>query len=131
MYIFTKNWGDLKTSVYAIPTKKGKYVAVKKHSLSINCMLTSIDYNTDNNMFIATAYNDGYESYLITIKESQLNNQDFQKLSLFDKLGNSNQLEAIAWKNDNEVYVTREASNETVKGKKYDRKQKLIEISLK
>lgn len=128
--LFTKNWEDFKTNMYVMPTEKGNHVAVKKHSFAIGCMLTSIAYSFENNLFIGTAYDRNYKSYLIKIQEDQLTSQAFQKISLFDDLGYANQIEAIAWKKKNKVYVTREASMVTVNGKKYDHKQKLIEISL-
>lgn len=130
LYLFTKNWKDFKTNVYVLPTEKGKHTAVKKHSFAIDCMLTSIAYSTENKLFIGTAYDRNYKSFLIKIKETELASQAFEKISLFDDLGYANQIEGIAWKKKSKVFVTREASAVTVNGKKYDHKQKLIEISL-
>lgn len=130
LYIFTKNWKDYKTNVYTLPTTKGDYNAVKRYSLAIDCLLTSIAFNPKNNSFMGTAYDSEYKSYLIQVKENELKQNQFQKIDLLDVLGYANQTEAIAWKNKNQVYISREASNKTLKGKKYKRKQKLILLTL-
>lgn len=130
LYLFTKNWEDHQTNIYEIPNTKGDYVARKIHTIDINCMLTSIAYDPKNDIFIGTAYDKGYQSYLIKIKHFNTVHQKVEKFSLYKELGLANQTEAIAWKNDSTLYITREASEVTLQGKKYKRNQKLIQISL-
>ncbi|NJB83773.1 hypothetical protein [Wenyingzhuangia aestuarii] len=131
LLLFTKNWGDYHTNIYKVPTKSGNYSAIKIHSLDIGALLTSVEYNHDNNLFAGTAYDKDYKSYLIIIKDFYLSRQKISKIDLTPKLDYANQIEAIAWKDNNEVYITREASKNKVKGKKYKNKQKLFLIKLK
>lgn len=130
LYLFTKNWGNHKTTIYEIPTSEGKHVAHKINSIDINCMLTSIAYNPENDVFLGTAYDRDYQSYLIQINNLGTQSQNFKKISLFEELGLANQTEAISWKDNSTIYISREASSVSLKGKKYKRKQKLILISL-
>lgn len=130
LYLFTKNWGDRKTNIYEIPSEKGKYIAQKIHTININSMLTAIAYNSDNNTFIGTAYDKGYKSYLIKINNFNTIEQKVDKISLFKELGLVNQTEAVTWKNSTTVFISREASNLILDGKKYKRKQKLFSINL-
>lgn len=130
LYLFTKNWGDYKTNVYTIPTEKGTFKAQKTHSFDINGMLTSIDYNPDNKLFVGTAYQRDYNPFLVLIHKSQLGKNQFKSKDLTGVLGLVNQTEAIAWKNKQQIYITREASKKKIDGEKYKRKQKLILLTL-
>ncbi|SHH56254.1 hypothetical protein [Wenyingzhuangia marina] len=129
LYLFTKNWKDNQTNIYVLPTKPGVYQAHKTRFLSINCLLTSIAYNSSTDSFIGTAYDKNYQSYILKVKNFKTVPQ-ISKISLTATLGYSNQTEAIAWKNNHQIYVTREASEKTLNGKHYKRKQKLFLITL-
>lgn len=131
LLIFTKNWVDLKTKIYSIPKTEGVYVADKKQTIDINCLITSTAFNSNNKELIATAYNKEFESFLIWIKDFDVNkNNKLIKLPLTPKLKYANQTEAIAWKNNHQVYMTRESSEKIIKGKKYKHKQKMFLITL-
>lgn len=130
LYVFTKNWGNFKTTIYKLPITKGKHVAKKIQSINIDCMLTSIAYNSVNKTFIGTAYDRNYKPYLLLINEFGTDNQYFNKVKLNKELGSVNQIEAIDWKNSSQFFITREASNKHLKGKHYKRKQKMFLISL-
>lgn len=129
--LFTKNWKNKKTNVYKVPLIKGVYKAIKIKKLNINCLLTSIAYSPKNNSFIGTAYDEKYRSYLVRIKKFNHSNPKIQKLELTSRLQYASQVEAIAWIDKNEIYISREASSKKIKGKKYDHKQKLFRIKIK
>ncbi|WP_010136610.1 hypothetical protein [Ochrovirga pacifica] len=130
LLLFTKNWGDFRTNVYKIPTTEGTYTAHKQKSFKIDCMLTSIAYHPQNKTFIGTAYHKDYQSYLIQINEFQWLQNQFTKIPLQPVLGPANQTEAIAWIDKKQVFISREASKVKQDGKKYHRKQKLIQLTL-
>ncbi|NIJ46452.1 hypothetical protein FHR24_002939 [Wenyingzhuangia heitensis] len=130
LLVFTKNWKDFKTNIYTVPTDKGTYIAKKVQSININCLLTSLDYNPQKNALIGTAYNKDYQSYLVLFKDFNLEQSSFLKIKLTPLLNYANQVEAIAWKNNHQVFVTREASKKKLKGKNYKHKQKLFLLTL-
>jgi len=130
LFIFTKNWGDFKTNIYKIPKSKGKYVAKQISSLDIDCMLTSISYNSTNNKFIGTGYDRKYQPYLIKVSNFGKEIQQLKKINILDELGYVNQIEAIDWKNSSQVFITREASHKYLNKKEYKRKQTMFLISL-
>ncbi|ANW95958.1 hypothetical protein AXE80_06545 [Wenyingzhuangia fucanilytica] len=130
LLLFTKNWGDYHTKVYKIPTRPGRYEAIKIHSLDIGCMLTSIAYNPENNQFVGTAYDREYQSYIIRVKNFYLREEKIIKTNLTPALNYANQFEAIAWKNKNQIYITREYLKQKVNKKRYKNKQKMFLITL-
>ncbi|MDO3695735.1 hypothetical protein QVZ41_12870 [Wenyingzhuangia sp. chi5] len=129
LYLFTKNWKDNQTNIYALPNSAGVYQANPIKSLTIDCLLTSIAYNSEIDSFVGTAYDRNYQSYILIIKDFETVPL-ISKISLTATLGYSNQTEAIAWKNNHQIYVTREASQKKLNGKHYKRKQKLFLITL-
>lgn len=130
LLLFTKNWKDYQTNVYRIPSKKGTYTAVKSKSLNINCLLTSIDYHKDTETFIGTAYDKKYKSYLIKIQQYSTSSPTVKRIELTKKFSYANQIEGVAWKDNNEIYITREACERKLNGKKYNHKQKLFLLKL-
>lgn len=129
LYLFTKNWKDNQTNIYVLPTKSGVYQAQQIKSLTTDCLLTSIAYNSKIDCFIGTAYDKNYQSYILKIKNFETDPR-ISKIPLTATLGYSNQTEAIAWKNNHQIYITRETSEKTLNGKHYKRKQKLFLITL-
>ncbi|MGY5353762.1 hypothetical protein [Wenyingzhuangia sp. IMCC45467] len=130
LLIFTKNWLDFKTNIYTIPLVKGSYIAKKINSIPLDCLLTSVDYNPINNKLVGTAYDTNYKSYLIVINPFELKNVHFNKIALTSELGYANQIEGIAWKNNQQVFVTRESIEKELNGKKHEHKQKMFLITL-
>lgn len=129
LFLFTKNWKDNQTNIYSLPIKKGTYIAPQINSFNINALITSIEYNANTESFLGTAYDKNYQSYIFKIKNFKTVPL-ISKISLTSTLGYSNQIEAIAWKNNHQIYVTREASEKTLDKKHYKRKQKLFLITL-
>ena len=128
LYLFTKNWGDAKTSVYVCPKQKGKYKLKKKVTFPIGAMVTGADYSTEQNQFLLTAYNRDYESFIFTLKNFKNHPFDgeVQEIEITSSLGYANQIEAISWKNNTGYYFSREASKKKLHETVYDRKQKLF-----
>ena len=130
LLLFTKNWVNHRSNIYTIPVTEGTFVAKKTNVLNINCLLTSVDYNAATNSLIATAYNKEYEAFLILVKNFSLTSSSFIKMDLTPVLSYANQVEGVAWKNNNEIYITREASKKKLGKNKYTHKQKLLRITL-
>mgnify|MGYP000344726952 CR=1 FL=1 len=131
IYLFTKNWENHQTNIYRLPLTKGKHIAHKVHQIDIGCLLTSMSYCSGNDTFMGTAYDKDYKSYLIKINHFNSRNQKVVKYDLYKSIGFANQVEGLAWKTNSTLYISREASEVKLRGKKHKRNQKLIQISLR
>ncbi len=58
LYIFTKNWVNLKTSVYAIPKMSGEYTVNVLYEFNADGLVTDASYNTENNVLSVLGYKD-------------------------------------------------------------------------
>ncbi|MDB4297757.1 hypothetical protein N9901_03300 [Flavobacteriaceae bacterium] len=130
LILFTKNWGDYHTNVYKLPLKPGRHKAVKIHTLAIECLLTSIAFNNETNEFIGTAYDRNYSSYLVRIHDFYSASQNIEKIDLTHYFGQANQVEAITWKNKNEIFISRERLHKKIGNTKFSHNEKLYLLNL-
>jgi hypothetical protein len=110
LFLFTKNWGDFKTSVYRIPTQAGAYQIAEVDSYNIEGLITGADYNEVNNTIIMTGYN-GFIPFVVELSEFTDNNPlngTIEKSSI--ALTGSRQIEAIAVNPDGSYYISAEES---------------------
>jgi hypothetical protein len=56
LYIFTKNWGDYRTNVYAVSKQPGSYSISRIDSLDAQGLITGGTYNADSNKIVLTGY---------------------------------------------------------------------------
>lgn len=56
LYIFTKNWGNYKTHIYALSKVPGDYSINKIDELVVDCLITGADYDIDKNELMFTGY---------------------------------------------------------------------------
>jgi hypothetical protein len=99
IFIFTKNWADLKTSVYKIPLTAGNHVASKVSTANVEGLITGAIFS--NNRFFLTGYETSLTPFLIYISHNRAPGKNifssgFHKISLKDELGQGSQVEAIA-----------------------------------
>ncbi|MBL0308140.1 MAG: T9SS type A sorting domain-containing protein [Bacteroidetes bacterium] len=65
LYLFTKDWGDLKTKVYKLPKTPGLYSVAPYSSFSVDGLITGADYNPSSNEVVLIGYTGNYsESFL-------------------------------------------------------------------
>ena len=66
LYIFTKNWGDFKSNIYALSKSPGDYTISRKDSLDPNCMITGATYSAVANEIYLCGYDvrDPYIYYI-------------------------------------------------------------------
>jgi len=110
LYLFTKNWGDYKTSVYRIPTQSGTYEITEVDSYNIEGLITAADYNKTSNTIMLTGYN-GFVPFVVELSGFTKNNPldgTIEKNSII--LSSSRQIEAIAVNPDGSYYISAEES---------------------
>ena len=58
LYLFTKNWLNFKTNIYAIPKTPGNYEITSRDSIDIGGLITGADYNPLTNTIVLSGYTD-------------------------------------------------------------------------
>ena len=113
IYIFSKNWVDLKTNVYKIPKVAGSYTATKISTGEINCLITGAEY--DNDRFFLTAYDTSLNPFIIYISSNRFPGEDifasgFAKIDISSQIFGGSQIEGITSFRDNSgrYYISRE-----------------------
>lgn len=95
LFLFTKNWGDLKTSVYKIPKEKGNYKLSKIDSFDIQGLITGADYNIKNKSVLLTGYVD-FKPFVVALTNfSQNNPLDGEVDKKFIEVNGSTQIEGV------------------------------------
>ncbi len=56
LYLFSKDWQDQKTRVYALPKEPGSYAAAPVDSFDVSGLVTAADYNAKNNEVVLLGY---------------------------------------------------------------------------
>ena len=108
LFLFTKNWGDQKTSVYKVPKEKGIYKLKRISSFNIKGLITGADYSKSKNTIVLT----GYNNFLpFIVKITSFNNTDplsgkIEKTGI--NVNGSLQIEGIAANPDGSFYLSAE-----------------------
>lgn len=58
LYLFTKNWVDAKTRVYAVPKKAGKYTVKVIAEFSVDGLITAAEYHAESETLSLLGYKD-------------------------------------------------------------------------
>ena len=110
LFLFTKNWGDLKTSVYKVPKDKGNYKLVKIDDFKINGLITGADYNKNTNTILLTGYSDFRPFVVLLNNFSQYNPLDGKVEKKVINVSGSTQIEGVSANPDNSYYLSAEES---------------------
>jgi len=114
LYIFTKNWANNQTNIYAIPKIPGSYVTSKIDSLTVNGLITAADYDPVNNRVMLLGYQLG-ANLIVELTDFGKNNFSdgtVKKFVLKVPPGNSLQTEGIIYAGD-EMLISAEQNGET------------------
>ena len=65
LYLFTKEWKNLSTTVYVLPNKAGSWIAKKKQIFDAGGLITGASYFSPNNVLVLCGYHTDQKSYLI------------------------------------------------------------------
>lgn len=94
LYVFTKNWGNQKSNIYAIPNQIGSHSAMKIDSLDPQGLISAATYNAGTNSLLLI----GYQSSAFTFSATDIvppffSQEPFSKTNLI--VQNSFQVEGI------------------------------------
>ena len=110
LFLFTKNWGNLKTSVYKIPKSEGTYELEAIDSYDIDGLITGADYNKNNRTLVLTGYQN-FMPFIVKLNDfSAFNPLDGKVEKKSIRVSGSIQIEAIAANPDGSYYLSAENS---------------------
>lgn len=112
LYIFTKNWGNSKSYIYSLPKSIGTYQIHKIDSINSQGLVTGATYNPLSNsiMLSGYAYPDPFIIEISNVIDNQFSNGIMNRQLLQMPIDYSYQIEAIAFINESQYYVTSEES---------------------
>ncbi|KPL15739.1 MAG: hypothetical protein AMS26_06830 [Bacteroides sp. SM23_62] len=112
LYIFTKNWGNHWTNIYALPKIPGTYQIEKLDSINSQGVVTGASYNSITNTILLTGYTFA-SPFIIEIcdfSDTEFSSGSIRRYLLEPKPGSSFQIESITSVNQNQYYLTAEES---------------------
>lgn len=117
LYIFTKNWGNYETNIYALPKIPGTYQIEKIGNIDSQGLVTGATYNYRTNTILLTGYNlNSFIPYSIIIEISDFTSDDFSdgainRYQITIPNGYSMQIESITAFDCGQYYITSERSS--------------------
>ncbi len=108
LYLFTKDWLNLQTSIYSLPASEGKFAA--RHIQDFECegLVTGSDYNSNSRRVILCGYSLFYP-YIIIIND--INELEVVKRIEFEEISGL-QVEGVAFIDDARFYISNEKSSD-------------------
>lgn len=110
LFIFTKNWGNQRSTIYPLSKNPGTYSLTKIDSFNAQGLITGASYLTNSSKIMLTGYalNSPFVIELSGYSFPSFSNGIVQKTNLIAPSGYSTQIESIAAINDFEFYLTAE-----------------------
>lgn len=114
IYLFTKEWSTLRTTLYKIPNKPGKHSAQKINSFNSSGLITGGAYNPERNTIVLTGYSKTLSPFLYILSDFQ--KDDFfsgkqQRLKINKRFL---QVESVAFINSWKIALTSEQFNHSL-----------------
>ena len=112
LFIFTKNWGDNWTNIYALPKTPGTYQIEKVDSIDVQGLITGGTYDDIENTILLSGYT-FTDPFVVEISGFSSNNFSTGAINRFllnAPFGSSIQIEGITYFQENQYYLTAEAS---------------------
>ncbi len=110
LYIFTKNWGDYKSNIYALPKTSGDYSAHKVGNFNAGVLITGADYNIEKNCVILCGYffSSDFILEITDFTSPNLSEENITRYNITPPEGTSYQIEGICYVEENKYYLTSE-----------------------
>lgn len=111
LYLFTKQWKSTGTTVYALPTSKGKHRAKPVTSYNVNGLVTDACYNEKHNTIVLIMYSTELQPYILILNHFE-NSQFFDgNVTTLQVMLPFYQMEGIATEDGLQYYVSNETFN--------------------
>ena len=139
IYLFTKQWISLQTTVYSLPKTPGSHAAHRRETYDVKGLVTGATYMPDYRIIAICGYDYDKNHILSSLHPFILLLYDFQDGFFFS--GNKrrldfnssakSQIEAIATHNGTDYYLTCEHFSTTVMGINFDLPAQLYRLDLR
>lgn len=113
IFLFTKEWISAGTSVYTLPARPGHHKASRLTSYPVEGLITGADISSDENTLILSGYNSLIQPFIYLLND--ISDKKFDSGNFFGGTHQkiplalpSHQVEGIAIKNAEEIYLTNE-----------------------
>jgi hypothetical protein len=108
LYLFTKNRDDKGSSLYKIPSSAGNHEAKKLGDFESNGRITGADISPDGSQICLTGYNKKADCFLVTLSDYEADKflKGKMKKTVIGSFKELGQLESVAFKTNNEVFLT-------------------------
>lgn len=110
LYIFTKNWGDSWTNIYALPKTPGTYQASRVDSIYAQGLVTGATFNPASHKILLVGYT-LVSPFIIEISNftsNEFSNGTIKRYVIPPPTDFSFQMEGITFLNENQYYITAE-----------------------
>ncbi len=110
LYLFTKNWEDLHTNIYALPKTPGTYKIEKIGEFNARCLVTGADYNPLSNTIVLTGYRPD-SNFIMEISDFDFVDfsiKNFDRYTFSPPQNTSTQIESISHVGAYKYYLTSE-----------------------
>ena len=110
LYLFSKNWIDKKSYLYAIPKTPGTYIAHLKDTLNTNGLICGADFYQENNTVALIGYQYGIPAPSILILLSEFEEDNFFSGTIIRKELSLDgcQTEGVVFKEKNKIWISNE-----------------------
>lgn len=139
IYLFTKQWTSLQTTVYSLPKTPGTYTAHRRETYDVKGLITGATYIPEHQIIALCGYDYDKSRVLSSLHPFILLLYDFQDGFFFS--GNKrrldfnssvkSQIEGIATHNGTDYYLTCEHFTTTVMGINFDLPAQLLRLDLR
>lgn len=109
IYLFTKQWSQNKTNVYALPKTPGNYIAQLKETLNVDGLITGATLLASGKGIVLCGYSEMLQPFLYVLNEYKNNNFTTGNLRKIKLKLPYHQIEGIATFDGKLFYVTNES----------------------
>jgi hypothetical protein len=109
LYLFSKNWQDMRTKLYSLPKTPGSYVAHMISTVDTRGTLTAAALSDDQSKLFLLGYNpgDGFDPFVWTVSDWQGSDFLTGKMERTN-ISNRRQTEAIVMADESTLYISAE-----------------------
>ena len=139
IYLFTKQWTSLQTTVYSLPKTPGTHIAHRRESYNVKGLITGATYVPEYQLIVLCGYDYDKNHILSSLHPFLILLYDFKDDHFFS--GNKrrldfnssvkSQIEAVATHNGLDYYLTCEHFKTTVMGFTFDLPAQLLQLDLR
>ena len=110
LYLFSKNWENEKTYLYALPKQSGNYAANLKDSLDVGALITDADYNPETGEILLLAYSSNLSASYLYLLKNYPENDFFDGLQMQINLSLVlHQTEAVSFLDNQQILFSNES----------------------